>query len=388
MILASSGNGAQMRDLIFKFCAGSVACLILLSCGGRESTYKGGSDDGGSEEELDSFSANFAIRPIWVRDDTSSALTTFVHRADSTDWSKGCYVEPTATANADKFITCIVEVHELDAYMHQIGFEYNSPGAQCDYLAVSPYWFWQYKPNMGPTSVEYTNNKDTNTQTLGTVVPANGSYATGVTLKATEQGKVPVCDFDYTLDEGPNCCQGSYSLTETIIEGGVTTSTTTRKTWGGKLGNCAVGPGTEWFKDEDDLPRVTYEPAYMGGKRQFKSKLAPITTPHKSVLYMANYHPNLAMAPAAITTGVLNKNGVLHSPQPYYQFTCMDKSEEAKARIRVLVRKWNLLSELLKGPSGDHTSTGAEGDPDYPGADKQDRDSWEEFAGQYPQKSL
>lgn len=85
------------------------------------------------------------------------------------------------------------------------------------------------------------------------------------------------------------------------------------------------------------------------------------------------------------TNVLLQNNGILTAPiafdsqvstptNPYYQYTCFDAGREIKARIRVLVRKWNTVAELHRGGNPNISGTTPTGDPlnDYFG--------WRDFA--------
>lgn len=260
-----------------------------------------------------------------------------VHRADSFD--NKCVVESTATAFADKDIQCILEVEELEGSFHGIDMVLNVPPSMCTYIRYEPYYFFGLRTADGPTAVSVTLNADGGV-TASSVTPPSGG-------QVLADGSVR-CTYDYSsVDNGPNCCTGTYTLTKNN-NGAITVETGV--SWGGKPGNCVTGAGAdilERFKDtEMPRPIIYFKP--NGFSESFKVDSSLET--RGDSLYYANYFTGTT--PAAFQSG----------SNPYYSWTCLDDAYDVKYRIRVQIREWNQMAQFLLKASGNPDTTGLETD--------------------------
>jgi hypothetical protein len=280
----------------------------------------------------------------------------YIHK--SGDFSKGCTVANDATLLADKDISCYVETEELEGIFSGINMVLNVPSTVCTYVKHMPYFYFGRSYGDGPTAV--TADFDVDGKFLsGTVTPPLLGQLSGA--------GVPLCVYDHTSDQGPNCCTGTYQITRTSNKGSTdpnkpeTVTVETGVSWNGKAGNCAAGTGA------DTAPRGANSNMPLGviidnlnGTSVTYATGGGLLKPAQSVYY-ANYYTSTL--PAALSGG-----------SPYYEWTCLDDAFEIKSRIRVQIREWNAMSEFLLKSAGDPDSVGTESGWGTPFNDFQDWD--------------
>jgi hypothetical protein len=179
----------------------------------------------------------------------------------------------------------------------------------------------------------------------------------------------PKCSFDYTNPDaslsGPNCCTGEYSLETRSWDvelnagaGGYKPNPPQTVKWGGQFSNCLAGPAMKSQpKDSSGYPYALDYYTLAAGKNEIytvdqlsSSGGAPNL---RSSVYAANFF-NIADHGAALPPPLNTQDGVSGSaPNPYYNFYCLDRADEIVAKIRIMVRDWNRLS--------DHTTYSAGG---------------------------
>jgi hypothetical protein len=287
-------------------------------------------------------------------------FTTYFIHAES-GFTDECVVDPDTTVHAERDLTCIVEVNELEGRFHGIPMRVNMPKDMCSYMVYDPYYYFGQDYGNGPTAIEVRFDSS-GTYVGGTVTGSNGG--------ATASG-VPYCDFTYNSDT--NCCRGTYDLTTITNYASVdpekpqTTTVQSDLEWGGKPGNCVSGIGSTFERAESTgmpLP-VIYESS-NGVNSSFETGSSLLTG---SSVWYANYYTGVT-APAAF------KMLDTYTGNPYYEFSCLDDAKELTARIRVRIREWNEVAEFENGSSGDPDTTGLEPNWSTPVNDFLDWDDW------------
>jgi len=282
----------------------------------------------------------------------ASPVYSVTHAVSS--WSAPCSMDVNTSATNSKDIICYTEIANLDLHAQPMSFVYTAPVNGCAYIASRPNWFFQYQPGTGPSTYSYTYN--TNTNTYSSVVGAGLSVMTN----PTSGQQILVCQYDYSnnVPAGPNCCSGTYAATITTVSvsNGVTTSTTVTNTgaWPGKPGNCAAGPAA-FSTTVPQIPRDTVynypetliESAYFGFTHSF-AIAPPISRTNSTNVSAANYTSTPGAPPIPLAAPA----------QLYNEFDCLDPAYAIIGRIRLMVRKWNLESELLKGAAGNPALNG------------------------------
>jgi len=315
----------------------------------------------------------------------------------------------TACAAADgEDVLCVVDIPELDLWAHGYKLTDTVPASVCSYIGFVPYYF-NIAPfgAVSPTGVTYATDADSNIAdvpgALGTdiyyYIPAQsaGGAVPGWTAHATLFGTAAAtpadmrCPYDYTdiIEDGKNCCRGTYALTTIDSDGAVSS---TLPDWPGKEANCFDGPAMVSTHPKDDtfgLPvYLTTTVPTTGLSTNFS-----MTSRYKSFVrtsatgwqldntFMSNYfskaqHSTIGGAvgdvPAACQPARFLYPRNLIDSSCYYQYDCLDTNFEVKARIRVSVREWNLRSELLlllAGSSANSDSTGNETPPSQSSSD-------------------
>ena len=391
----------KMNCLILAVAA--LTSLSLVGCG--SSKAKNGSlvldSTGTSGTSTTPTSANFTLGATM-----GYPAPAYMHNAASADWSGACQVSSTnlqyPPVNAG-FIGCYLEVSEFDLYLSSMALQYSAPAGSCDYVEVAPYVAWQYQANIGATTFIEHIDASAN-MTITNITPGNPNLPAGTGVKV--QDNAAVCQYDYSKNtpSGPNCCPGKYAATVITMDStGGTTTSSAKGDWGGKIGNCAAGPGVEFATTTNigtdpinNMPRVLEISATTGYSGSVAIS-SPLSKGYNSDVYVANYMPSLTGAPGGLIAPAYPNSTASTSsptgnypiyPRPYYQFTCYTHAKEAKGRILLQVRKWNLASELAKGSAGNWNTSGTESDPQSPGSPNDDVAGWQDYSGagiDYPQ---
>lgn len=257
------------------------------------------------------------------------------------DFAAPCVVAPGATAHVDRDLYCTVEVEELEGAFVAADDEglqmvMNSPPGMCRYVRYTPYYYFGRNYGQGPTAVVVNRDVD------GNFIPGTSSI-TGPGY-FTSDGTA-ICNYDYSPSNGPDCCYGSYTLTDA--------GTTSTQEWQGKPGNCVGGSGS--LADRDPITGLPLSTIYSGpngfNDEFVTGKLGFISFNHSSLFY-ANYF-------SGPTPTAFNMAGV-YPGSPYYEWECLDEAQELNARIRLRIREWNEVVEFDLGSAGDPDTTGLE----------------------------
>lgn len=365
--------------LILSLCI--VAFVGLASCSGAKS--KGGSSTSGSngspiEVQPEPEKSYFYIHGVAP----SEEVAVFTHNGD---FATQCRVDLDATSSTDRDVSCYIEMKEFDEQFHGVDLKYNVPkNRKCAYMRYTPYYFYAYPANKGPTAVTKVDDGAGNI----TITVDPGGYPAGTVNSIYEINGEPVCHYNYAQrkedDRYPNCCQGKYQLTLTTPSG----TTVTEADWGGKIGNCLGGAGAT-FKPDETYSFPSSEILFLGRGTGLMSSspidpislmsdatikigdislLADSTTgtysqspqglsKSASNIHTSNYFDSTFDLDDATLAGLdafeapSQYSGL--SGHPSYMFQCFDEAYEQYARIKIYIREWNEDAEFDKLLTGD-----------------------------------
>jgi hypothetical protein len=350
---------------------------LALDNGGSGGAPEAGGTDGGGEV-VDS--AGFFIKVV---DQGSVVLTKNLHKTAkafganltfpetdlTTELTSECKVE-TGTTGAAADITCILEIEELDLYFNPIALQIHVPSSMCNYVRERPYSFYAYEPGQGPDTTSHQILAD------GTIVDVTN----------TLNGE-PVCQFDYTEEGGPNCCVGSFQQIVTDFTSDPADTNVTLAEWGGTVAACLTGPAmVTQSKSPQGAPLSTT--TYVEGTGINKTYTIPAARAQtlaqqgvsSNVWAASFYNPGehggaLTSKPAPLRTVQPSVPAALQiAPFDHYEVQCLDRAEDLNARIRLMVRDWNI--ETISGTTdADQGGT----DPGFPDANLNDRLDWFDF---------
>ena len=306
---------------------------------------------------------------FYVRYVTNTKYFYDLHK-DATGFGTAC------SAVANESVQCFMEAPELDMNFNGVTLQFNVPSSMCTYLRFSPYYFIRYAVAAAPTFV----NVDT---------VANGSICGDTNSNGVcDVGEVDErCAYDYTGNDGPNCCEGGYTKVTRAWDAslpGYGAPVTTEEKWGGKVGNCLSGPATKTQeKTESNIPKPDLY--FIDGTGLNKTYVidAPTTLNFGTNTYLANYFDPLdhgGGAPAGLTA----TSAV--TPQPLYVWQCLDRAEDVVAEIELQIREWNTKAAFdarVSAPTG-YDAAGPEDSPFNGSNVKNDRADWADFDALFP----
>jgi hypothetical protein len=312
--------------------------------------------------------------------------TGFVADLDRTKETNKCTILASETSAANRDILCIAEIEELDLYFNDLRIDVNIPASMCSYTTFTPYWYYSFQPGTGPTTVSYT-------------VTSDGDVINRVNVSPD---RTPLCTYNYTLNNGPNCCVGDYNLIVTTISTDLTSeTTTTAATWPGRIGNCTSGAGSiSTSRDSENRPipairfiegagiaEVVTFPKADDRRDRFGDDIvsnhwaANFYNPSEVAAAPAGFHaldPSRPNRPAAMRIPDSIPNVAASLPQDTYEWQCLNRSLERLSRIRLMVREWDEGPITVGGVSDALTNTNTvcgvgavtpsecSGDPDFP----------------------
>lgn len=275
-------------------------------------------------------------------------------------FTKPCQIlEGTDDTTADADITCIVEGEELDLWFNGMELNYNIPPSMCSYFTVSSYYYYTAEAGVGGTANSYSVQLDGTFTNLSPALPVD-----------PKTGK-PACKYVYPTLTGDlkNCCTGNYVTTVTTLQSPIPDPESTvtpapiitpdpiiskvSASWGGSAANCLGGPALDFgTKDEKGFPQGTIEMSDGKGANGVLKIEAPFKKNYLSNTYVANYFDPLNIPPPRIRPRAIEA--------PYYEFKCLDRAFDIKARIKVQVREWDEVSEFNLSHLG-NPNTGGNG---------------------------
>ncbi len=312
---------------------------------------------------------------------------TYVNHKGNTTMSEPC------RAASGELINCYVEGQELDLFYNGVELQYNLPTTLCTYFRLRPYYYFSQAAGSGPSSAQLDTDSNGVTGRDGDSSGIIGDDGSDSAYSSV------ACQYDYTPD-GPNCCGGRYTYTtrswnpDLGASGGYEAASVPNVSWGGTPANCLSGPAMK-TQSKDTAGRPVNSLSYVGGTgvNSTYSGGAPIENGKGGNVHVANYYdaasfaaadsqlPNslLGLTPTAFHR--VDANGVAFVPQPFYDFQCLDASEEFIAQILVQVRSWSRKSnflDLVANP-GLYQISGAEPAPWNTLYDIFDRGNWHAY---------
>jgi hypothetical protein len=316
----------------------------------------------------------------------------------TTNWTQECRIASNA-ADGTRDVLCVAEVNELDMYFSPMVLQYHVPPSMCSYVSFIPYHFYAYEPAEGPSFVSHEELED------GSIVGEINSL-----------DGVPLCQYDYRENLGPNCCRGTYTRAVTRPAPTDTNPTATETTisldqeWGGDIPSCLSGPAmsSAWsaFRNDAGYPVSSIEYVEGVGFNNTFAIDAAINSQIgekdiESNVWAANFYnpinhvgsgglvptqvppidPNRPVAMKIPANVVANDR---YFPQDTYMLTCYDRNQEIKSRLRLMIREWNRNLDYQDGGDSDFS---AGTDPDFPDSPVNDRLDWLDFGVVYPASS-
>lgn len=298
---------------------------------------------------------------FYFRAQASDNYTYITHKGPINDFGSDCVAE-----EGDD-IYCYVEAMEGDLYFHGIKLQYNVPSTMCDYVTVTPYYYFVFEP--APTACNVAVNIDLGT---GTRDPLG---AASCAQYVSSDGSDAYCIYDYSHESnpigqgaGPNCCYGTYSV---ISDDGTGNTTETQTDWGGSPLACLGGPAME-SQDltASGLPKTDIFYVSGSGINDVYEVESPRDMEKSSTIYAANYY-NSALYdhstddPSTTLTdgfpaGISRVRDFVADSEGAYTVSCLDRAFEVKARIQLFVREWNTKDEFEEGETGDPDETGVD----------------------------
>jgi hypothetical protein len=320
---------------------------------------------------------------FYVKSNLSDKYLSFMTTGST--FNKACSIDPETTTNQD--LVCTLDAQEGDLGFWGLELNYNVPPEMCSYLRFTPYFYYNYETGYGPKAVtlDVTESAGTSAVTACSVTDENNNVTAGCTgqleVEINTADVTLTCKYDHQVNEGPNCCMGTYTLTKNIT-GTRTVTEVSKEKWGGEYGACMGGPGiVDWdTKRSSGFPAaLVYNSDDKGLNNVFK-----VTGPmdpgklRYGNFAVSNYyggstinhtHNGFVLArstakPYAIDPVDDRDGSYLEPANEYFKFECLDDAFEVKHRIRVRVREWNTYSEFLK-----FAAAGSAGDPDVGGVE-------------------
>lgn len=245
-------------------------------------------------------------------------------RIPTKNFSESCRLEKNSPKND---LLCVLEIEELDLAFNDLEFMLNVPGDMCAYTSYSPYFFMQYEAGKGPTEVSYTTDE-------------NGNVVDG----AHTQNGMPVCAYNYTEKGGPNCCEGKYNFTSknmSLVPPEVTTEY--GLDWGGDASQCVAGPDENIVKDKNNVPTADIRYTADTGATINYAFRNPISSDMISNVKTSNFIDPIDFInnrPKAFLPVKAGDGKTKINPNLYHTWSCLDRSQELRARIRLMVRDW------------------------------------------------
>jgi hypothetical protein len=352
----------------------STFILLLVGCNDQISdNLSSTSSSSSSSSSSTSYDEKFLV------DVTSdSYLSYYLHEIGQT--TEGCSIDGPFDASSPKTKDCFVEAEEFSLYFNGIKMILAAGENTCDYMAYFPYHFYQWRPgsnNIGTRTATQVNCPDAcvadcNLAFANLLATTGGTYYSndGNTTFDQDGTKISAnsCFFNHTSNDGPNCDEGTLTVTTADFDEAAAcaqTNTTTEVDCGGKHRACINGPIRETaILSASDIEDNNFRYVVMDTENNEASKEYTITPPYenkyRSNVYIANYTKqcgagvaapyydpdtidSYTSAAALFAGGFENENPffVEGGTNPHYTFYCLNKSFEVKARIRVMIRDWD-----------------------------------------------
>ncbi len=387
-----------------------LTLALASGCKLRETESRSSSDNGDDTPVGDPDDSGFTVGVCkkYTGSETSGTCTAgnyLIHKRSSettalgtnpaTDRSLECKVT-TANYSSDAMINCLVEADELELAYNGIAFNFNVPSNMCEYVRVMPFHFWNFRPALngattaGPTVVTYDLVDGTiDSTTMVTRTPTGAPLADDAVDQAVANraGTAARCLYDYSESGGPNCCEGQYELTVTTRDtlANTNVTNTTRPSWGGLAANCLAGPAMR-TQGKSVFGTPIHKIHYVAGTGINRALVAYERDDDGRIMdtaFTANHVAGSADLSNVNTLPLGYRSYLGYAPTPYYEFACLDRDAEVKARIQVFVREWNEAAELVKYRAADVTAdpdtAGNETSPSLPTEPNNDYIDWDDL---------
>lgn len=229
--------------------------------------------------------------------DASPTMANFkLHKTGAGNAAAKCEVRNTTGITNDDFripnspndITCYFEAEELGLYFNGFSFDINASKNTCDYVAYSPFGFYDWMP--GDSTGEYTHvlcaNSDTGNGNVAAGAADEGVNATvagGGTIGCNQMASndIPVatreaftytddidlCHYNHQKQAGPNCDIGEITVNVLTVTRTLATDTTPETVTGtleertincgGAVAACVEGPTKELESNEARTTEIT-----------------------------------------------------------------------------------------------------------------------------------
>ena len=361
---------------------------------------------------------------LYVRVFDTDDYEYFIHEDGS--FTEGCKIDSVAdsTSIADKKIDCIIEAPEGDLFFHGVSMQFNVPTDMCTYFAHKPFYYYGYRPGVGASNLTayiglggviggLDTNSDGDFGDGGELTEPQVDGADDSTISYTNfTGTTPVCAYNYTASDGPNCCEGLftytlYSFSEDTGSGapGYLAPAITVGDWGGSRQECFRGPANQ-TQEKDTAGNILHDLFFVEGSGL--NDKYDVESPLSFAFFGSNLHASNYIEAADYTNNGSGGNVVgaadigvplaFHpqedpkttadfagGTQATYQYECLDEGFEVLGSINLTVREWNTIDNY------DILTTGS--NPDLAGAetnyasdetsyfDNNDLRDWKDFDG-------
>ncbi len=350
---------------------------------------------------------------FWVNIITEDQFSAYLNKRG--EWGADCFIDADTTDN--EHIECILDVMELDLYLHDLKLQYNAPPGMCDHIRIKPSWFWNHSSGNGPETVDIVRDTSVEPATLtscfASAEPAlefdvEGAVTDGL-VACTQHPELSMqpdglgfdCVYDHRVSssELPNCCFGNKTYTTSDDDGVEVTVTVESGTWDGDFAAC-ISPhlDTSWTYFNETFPeiplpelkRVPKDPASLNpvGLNDVLELAANISTVSSSFSTWANWYDEPGVANGHTHSGffsattsnepyavdpiddlsgtVYDGTGAMHPGRSEWTIECLDSAAEIRQRIDVYIREWNTLVDFVayattEGVTYDPHVSGAEG---------------------------
>ena len=343
------------------------------------------SSDDGSAGSLNVEDLNNLVLSV----DNPLAKSYYLHQSGQANSNTTCTLAKSTLAAATDTIDihCFLEGEELDLWENGVNFKFNVPPGLCEYVTYSPFSFWNFP--VGQTFYSETVN-----EVAPECVTCTGQP--GSTCPASNADDEPYFRFDYTnpYNSAPNCDMGLIvrtSVTWAVADAenfpGVCTSTASDPQEieaGGNFADCVGGPGKDFLLDAQGMPvDVIYNGAKNGFNEEFKIAAPQDKNLSNLNYYLTNYTKVCSQPLSTRLTedykyqsryiveygydsstnrletyadytnesswrvldpfkfAYANSGARAFVPNPFYEWSCLNKAREVKARFRVSIRDWN-----------------------------------------------
>ena len=313
-----------------------------------------------------------------IENKVTSSSSYFLHQAGQNIRAPKCNIsQKFIESGLIPDITCFLEVGELDLYELGLDIDITAGTSMCEFVEFQPFSYYQYRPYktdlkervyylISRNSCDFSNLstssnlfKSTTTISSGAIDPAtneNNLILLEITLDHLCSG-----NYDETLCDSGRYSYNSISITnDTSVEGSTKCSYEITKkdvNCGGHHSDCISGPKKDIALEGE--ARSFIHPSYSSIRQNYKFA-SPIERNEFSNKRLANFtnsnncsnEINKYVYESQIwknyteLKNLQSPNSGILSPfstsSPYYEFYCLDSAYEVKAKIKLLVRDWNL----------------------------------------------